>query len=398
MPPDVLEAVDDRHAIRTGGEEGSWDVGRRLQELDAEGVAAELLFPMQGKALMPFFAVTNHVHRAELRAAGARAYHRWLADFINEGEGRLFGVMEPYVGGGVDGTVRELEWAAERGFVAMSVPGGVLGDEPLPPLWDPAYEPLWAVCADRGIVLVVHAGYGHRQGLISADIDDMVARGMTRAEVYTRFHDGRNALHRPVDLGPRAPFWQILVAGVFDRHPDLRLVVTEIQAGWVPETLAVLDARFARGDTGLAEPPGEVWHRHCSVCVSPVRRVEIEMRHEIGVDSMLFGMDYVHREGTWPNTLDWLRVAFAGVPEDEARRILGLNAAEVYGLDASRLAGVAARIGPTPADVLGGHEVDPRKLDDFRLRGGYDLPAAGSGGAELEQAFDRDLASARARS
>jgi hypothetical protein len=78
----------------------------------------------------------------------------------------------------------------------------------------------------------------------------------------------------------------------------------------------------------------------------------------------------------WPNTLDWIRTAFAGVPEFEARLMLGENAIACYGLDRAALSKVADRIGPTAASLLQGAEaVTPELVEDFHLRSGYQSPA-----------------------
>ena len=108
-----------------------------------------------------------------------------------------------------------------------------------------------------------------------------------------------------------------------------------------------------------------------------MHKVEVEMRHEIGVDTMLFGRDYPHPEGTWPNTPDWLRDAFAGVPEDELRAMLGENAIAFFGLDRGRLTAVAERIGPSVEEISGSTTVDPDLLAIFDGRGGYLHPAEG---------------------
>ena len=98
------------------------------------------------------------------------------------------------------------------------------------------------------------------------------------------------------------------------------------------------------------------------------------MRHEIGVDRLMFGTDYPHPEGTWPNTQQWIRHAFAGVPEAEARAILGENTIRCYGLDRARLEAVARRIGPDPASLLATGDVDERLLTQFHHRAGYLRP------------------------
>jgi hypothetical protein len=96
------------------------------------------------------------------------------------------------------------------------------------------------------------------------------------------------------------------------------------------------------------------------------------MRHELGVETVFFGRDYPHAEGTWPNTADWIRDAFAGVSEPELRMMLGENAIRVLGLDRERLRTVAERIGPVPADFVGPRRpLDPRLLANWDARGGY---------------------------
>ena len=76
------------------------------------------------------------------------------------------------------------------------------------------------------------------------------------------------------------------------------------------------------------------------------------MRHAIGVDNVLWGSDFPHPEGTWPETPTCLRHAFHGVPEDETARILGTNALAFYGFDPKELSALAGRIGPKPKDVV----------------------------------------------
>jgi hypothetical protein len=98
------------------------------------------------------------------------------------------------------------------------------------------------------------------------------------------------------------------------------------------------------------------------------------MRDEIGVDKVMFGRDYPHAEGTWPNTLAWAADAFAAVPEDELRLMLGGNAIRLLRLDAGRLARIAQRIGPTVESITGRARPDPRMVDHWAARGGYLKP------------------------
>lgn len=311
---------------------------------------------------------------------------------MTAGMGRLFGVADPGPCLDMDATIAEVEWAAAHGCVSLTLPGAVVGDQALPPLWDRYFEPLWSVCVEAGLVLSVHAGHGHRQGELSANIEQAAASGLGRSQVLGAMHDGSNDLHRPGDLAPRRPFWQLFLGGVLDRHPELRLALTELHADWVPATLAHLDERFDRGDLPCALRPSEYWRRSCFVSVSSPLLVEVERRHAIGVDQMLFGTDYVQPESTWPNTLDWIAEAFRDVPEDEARRILGENALSCYRLDRQALAAAAGRIGPKPEEVLGGaRKVAPEVVADFDTRAAFSRRPERADPDSLDRSVDEEL-------
>lgn len=191
--------------------------------------------------------------------------------------------------------------------------------------------------------------------------------------------------------------WQMMLAGVFDRHPSLRLVFTEVRADWVPATLAHLDGIVDRDRVPMQRKPSEYWASNCYTTASSMRRSEVELRHEIGIDRIMFGRDYPHPEGTWPNTLDWIRATFGGVSEQETRAILGGNAIECYGLDRAALTAVAAGIGPRIEDLLGQHEIAPAKIDHFNMRSGYSMPAATFDAAAVQPLLDEDLAGCQVR-
>ena len=130
---------------------------------------------------------------------------------------------------------------------------------------------------------------------------------------------------------PRRPMWQLMLGGVFDRHPGLRFVPTEIRIDWIPATLRHLDRIYEehRRDLPAQRKPSEYWRSNCLAGASFIHKAEVEMRREIGVETISFGRDYPHPEGTWPHTREWLRDAFVGVPDDEVRLMLGENAIRV---------------------------------------------------------------------
>ena len=76
------------------------------------------------------------------------------------------------------------------------------------------------------------------------------------------------------------------------------------------------------------------------------------LRHEIGVDKLMWGSDYPHLEGTWPNTLPALQATFGPLEkEEETRAMLGETAAEVFGFDVDLLRETAERVGPTLQEI-----------------------------------------------
>ncbi|WP_116996706.1 amidohydrolase family protein [Desertimonas flava] len=387
-----LELVDGTGAIRSGGLRGAHDVARRLREMDREGIAAELIISNSQLNTMPFFTTVNRPHSHELQAAGARAYNRWIADCLAEGDGRLFAVGYPGPSRDMEAVLRELDWLADHGFSSVPVPDLVL-DSDRPPLADPYFDRFWAACADHGFVLSVHAGHGRPQGETLRFLDRVAALtgGGDREAALTALNAEKDSVFSSFDLRPRRVLWELMLAHVFDRFPALRFALTEVRGDWIPATLAWLDSRHAVGDTSIRRKPSEYWQEHCFVGLSFIHLAEVEMRTDIGTENMMFGRDYPHPEGTWPNTLDWLAHALRGVDELDVRAILGGNAIECYGLDQTALAEVGHRIGPTPAS-LSSRQVADEMLADFQTRGGYLRAAEHVDTTALESAFASDLA------
>jgi predicted TIM-barrel fold metal-dependent hydrolase len=400
--PEAMQGFDDRGAMANGGEAGSYDIAVRLAEMDAEGCACEIVHHGTQAAPPVFFGASNKDFSPEVRWAGTQAYHRWLVDFMAQADGRLVGVAEPGPCLDMDSAVAELDWMAQNGFVSVSTPGAV-ADPALPPLSDRYYDPFWAACEANDLVLSVHAGWGQPQGMIyrffdiihrkmaeigGGELDQMQIQKALQEELQM---GGDSPLR--LELGPQAVLWKLMLGGAFDRFPKLKLALTEIRADWLPATLAVLDKAAADGPVRLAMKPSEYFARNCFIAPSSIHLAEVEMRHEIGVDRLLFGMDYPHHEGTWPNTREWIQVAMAGIPEAEARAILGDNAINFYGLDRVKLQKVADRIGPLASEVLlTKHNVEQRLVDHFHKRSGFARPADPIDAAGIEGAYRSDAA------
>ena len=141
---------DDTEAAVGGGRSGAYDADRRIVELEADGIVADVIFPDGTQDnTTPFDASSGPGAKGadwELQTVGAWAYNRWLADFCALHPGRHAGIAVITVHD-LDETVRQVTWAKEHGLRGVLLPAGVGS---LPFYNHPRYEPLWAVCEDLG--------------------------------------------------------------------------------------------------------------------------------------------------------------------------------------------------------------------------------------------------------
>src|SRR5262249_44918284 len=151
--------------------------------------------------------------------------------------------------------------------------------------------------------LVVHGGYGFDQGVAFAAVKAATAKveaeGGGVIELATALSQSFFNSEFFSDLRCRRALWQMMLSGVFDRHPNLKLMMVEVRADWLPATLRHLDAVYARhrGDVPARRFPSEYWTTNCIAGVSFMHKSEVAMRHEIGVETIDFGRDYPHTEG-----------------------------------------------------------------------------------------------------
>ncbi|MHB8465652.1 MAG: amidohydrolase family protein, partial [Acidimicrobiales bacterium] len=329
---DGVESFEDQEAVADGGRNGEWDSGRRLKELEADGVVAEVVFPNSGVPFGGFGESGDH----ELRGVGNRAYNRWLADFCVDVPNRRAGLAMLAVHE-IDAACAEVAAARERGLRGVILP--TVPGPGLPPYYDACYEPLWSTIEETALPMHIHGGSG------TPDYGDYGAISMLVYATETVYF-----AHRPL--------WFLIWGGVLERHPDLKLVFTESKADWVPSTLAYLDGIYSQRffshiRATVKHKPSEYWARQCYVAASFMTHDEALMRHDIGLAQLMWGSDYPHLEGTWPRSAKSLRRAFAGVPVDDAKRILTDNPAALYGFDVAGLRDIAAHVGPTVDELYG---------------------------------------------
>ena len=334
----------------------NWDSAERLADLQSDGVVGEVIFP---NTVTPFYAKAFHIappvrpEEYEHALAGTRAHNRWLADFCAESPERRAGIGLIHLND-LDDAIADVKWIAEHGLR-----GGVLLPLPSPaehwlePLNHPKYDRLWAAIQDCDLVINQHSGQGsptypEAQGstpLWALEMMFFVQRGFTH----------------------------LIMGGVFERFPKLRYILTESGCAWAIPLMQQMDGMYhgwkagaigeidAAKDPALKELPSFYAKRNCWYGASFPGPREIAGRHVVGLDKILWGNDYPHYEGSYPYSRENMRLAFAEVPEEEVRMMLGENAAKLYGFDLDKLRPAAneASITPdlvrTPLDEIPAH-------------------------------------------
>jgi predicted TIM-barrel fold metal-dependent hydrolase len=244
-----------------------------------------------------------------------------------------------------------VEWAAAAGLKGINLPAPRADFRPYN---EAVWEPLWAACESVALPLTTHNGGG----------DLTVYRGVegpALGSIETSFFARRHT-------------WVMILGGVFERHPRLKLVLTEQWAEWIPEMLADMDsvyfaAHFHELREALPKPPSEYWLRNCYVGASFMSEAEARFGIEYGiVDRLLWGADYPHIEGAWTRTRQSIRKTYSTIPAEHVRKYLGQNAIGVYGFDRSKLAELANKIGPTVEEIATPCELPADKFLGYAFR------------------------------
>ncbi len=277
----------------------------RYSDMDYDGVDAEILFPNKG--------LTNWSSPdAALHVAMCRVYNDWAHEVFG-GSSRSFpaACVAP---ADLQACVDEIERAAKMGFHAVTMP-------PLVPGHGynlPEFDPVWAALCDTGLPVCFHAGTGK---------DPRTATGHGGAIINYVVHAMNTVLE---------PVVQLCSSGVFDRHPKLRFATIEAGTGWVPYALWAMDHGFEKHafwvSPKLRYKPSDYFrhHGHASFQDDPVG---IELRKWMGVDSMLWGNDYPHLEGTWPYSGQVVAGFDSSLTQEEKAKIIGLNAARLFNIE-----------------------------------------------------------------
>ena len=327
--------------------EGGGDFGHRLAVTEKQGVAAEVYnpAPVFDGVIPPLSRLYNAKFRTtldyEFTLGMKHAYNRWLADLCNAAPGRRAGLMQ------VDFEDMDQAIADIRRFRAAGLFGGVslpVADATfdLPAYSDPEYwEPLWSVLEELAIPAYVHAGGDAPDASAMYGPDPAASWELYSFEFW---------------YYARRVFWLLMFGGVFDRHPNLKLVIGENNAGWVPGVLEEMESHLdvfwhTPARHKLKMRPTEYFLRHVYIAASILTRQEVEARHQIGLDNLCWGSDYPHPEGAGPLVRSVIRHQVGGLPTGEIEKLLGLNALKMWDFDKKAVFEAAQRVGPTAEEL-----------------------------------------------
>ena len=305
--------------------------------MDADGISAEVIFPdadaVESRTCAPFGTGLglSGDHDPELGLAGARAHNRWLAEMCADSPERRKGVALVQITAPLDDVLAEIRRAKESGLSVVMIPAMWMHQAPY---HDRSYDPVWALCEELEMP-VVHPLRSGGQGVLRRPPRDLHNRGRLVAGPPAVVHAvvrRLRALPRTAIRGDRGR----MLVGARDccGSGTASSWARRAQRSWRRS-----GSRRCRASSSTAT---------ASSGPRTPSAARSAMRYEIGIDNMLWGNDFPHPEGTWPNSRSGWQKTYHDVPIAETRRMIGEAAAETYGFDLAALEPTAERLAVTP--------------------------------------------------
>jgi predicted TIM-barrel fold metal-dependent hydrolase len=299
---------------------GAYNAEARLKDMDADGVATEILFNnLPGFAGAVFLELSEK--NVELAKACVEVYNDWLAeDFCAVAPTRLIPqcILPLW---DLKVAAKEVDRAVAMGHRGVLFPGdpSMMG---LAPFESHEWDGVFGACENAGIPIVMHiAGSMMRSRRPSArelgPSEATVTKVMTpmmNAEAITR----------------------LIFSGVVERFPKLKVVSAEADVGWIPYIVQRMDEVHTKQrlwESGPAKlKPSEYFNRqfYASFILDDVG---MALRNEIGADRILWSTDYPHADSTFPHTQKLLLDHYGDLPMDELDAVMWKNALNVYGIE-----------------------------------------------------------------
>jgi len=294
-----------------------YEPAARLAALDEDGVDAEVLFP--NTPLQNFnFAFGD----PEYELACVQAYNDALGEWGSFSDRYIPLAIIPYLAP-IEVVGEQVERAADhshRGIVMLAEPGITI--KGAHHLTDHFWDPLWAICQERGVPINWHGSAG-----LAGELSLPRWDGFTQRQYHT-VSTGRLCA-TPAQLIPC-----LLLSGILERYPRLDWVCAETGAGWMAYVLEATDHEWEQRHLwteGIATRPSEVFRRQIYVDFW-FEQSGIELRHMIGIDNIMWESDYPHITSTYPCSRESVQRTTGSLPDDECKKLLYENAARLYRL------------------------------------------------------------------
>lgn len=297
----------------------------RIKDQDRDGVQGEVLYGVLG--------TTGRMNDPEAAVEVMRVYNDWLADFCATHPERFAGLAS-IPNHPLDAAIAEVERVAKRGVLRGL---DIANSSDLTPLWDPYWNPLWDVINACGLPLHFHTVGGYLPDTLRKIV--LIGSDPTRAGApdapkvalpVARAAFATNLTQFQINMANILA--SMIFAGVLERHPRLRLVLGESGIGWIPYVLWRMDAEWEDQfkDLALTMPPGEYWRRQCWATYQ-TDPIGIKLLDELGADKIMWGSDFPHPDGVWPDSQEYIQKELGHLPEATRRKIVCENAARLYG-------------------------------------------------------------------
>ena len=298
----------------------------RIKDQDRDGVRAEVLYGVLG--------ATGRLNDPEAAVEVMRIYNDWLADFCSKYPERLVGLAS-VPNNPIEAAIKEVERIA-KGGVLKGI--DIANSADLKPLWDPYWNPLWEVINATGLPLHFHTVGGYTPDHIRAI--QMIGSDPTRAQLpgapEVELQVARAAFATGItsfQIYMSNILMSIIYGGVLERFPRIRMVLGEAGIGWIPYVLSRMDAEWEDQfkDLALKMPPSEYWKRQCYATYQ-TDPIGVKLLDEVGVNTVMWGSDFPHPDGIWPDSQEYIQKELGGVPATTRRKVIFENAANLYGI------------------------------------------------------------------
>jgi predicted TIM-barrel fold metal-dependent hydrolase len=191
------------------------------------------------------------------------------------------------------------------------------------PMWHPCWDPLWE--AVNEVELPLHF---HTFPTTPPQAREQSSGLVRRAAMFTGVSAFQMGLIHIVAA--------IIGAGVFDRYPKLKIALGESGVGWLPYALDRMDFEFEdRFRDLMKKKPSEYWQEHCKATFQydVIGPMLINTNNLLTEGSLMWGSDYPHTDGIWPESTKYIEEQFAGLTAAQIKKITCDNAVEFYGLN-----------------------------------------------------------------